>query len=68
MDLANMRENGVRFIAADCQEIGCGHEASVNVDHLPDDLPVPDVALRLRIGRRTNGRAATAAGARSCRY
>jgi hypothetical protein len=26
----------------------CQHEATVNVDALPDDLPVPDVALRLR--------------------
>ena len=31
-----------------CEEIGCGHEGSVNVDHLPDDFPVPNVALRLR--------------------
>ncbi len=46
--LANMREHGVRSVAAECQEIGCRHEGSVNVDHLPADLPVPDVALRLR--------------------
>jgi hypothetical protein len=25
MDLANMREHGVRSVAAQCQEIGCGH-------------------------------------------
>jgi DNA-directed RNA polymerase subunit RPC12/RpoP len=26
----------------------CGHESTLNVDLLPDDLPVPDVSLRLR--------------------
>jgi len=48
MDLANMRENGIRSVAADCQELGCHHHGVINVDRLPDDLPVPDVALRLR--------------------
>src|SRR5919202_116070 len=40
MTLATMREHGVRSVAAECQEIGCGHAGSVNVDHLPDDGPV----------------------------
>jgi len=48
MDLRNMREHGVRSVAAHCQQTGCGHAGSVNVDYLPDDLPVPDVALCLR--------------------
>ncbi len=48
MTLGNMREHGVRSVAAHCQEVGCGHSGSVNVDHLPGDFPVPDVALRLR--------------------
>ena len=48
MTLATMREHGVRSVAAHCQEIGCGHAGSVNVDHLPGNFPVPDVALRLR--------------------
>ena len=48
MTLATMREHGVRSVAAECQEIGCGHSGAVNVDHLPDGFPVPDVALRLR--------------------
>ena len=48
MDLATMREHGIRSVEAICQEIGCGHERSVNVDHLPDDVLVPDIALRLR--------------------
>ena len=48
MDLANMREHGVRSVEASCQEIGCAHEASLNVDHLPGGFPVPDIALRVR--------------------
>jgi hypothetical protein len=48
MPLGNMREHGVRSVAAICQELACGHSGSVNVDNLPDDLPVPNVALRLR--------------------
>ncbi len=51
MTLANMREHGVRSVEASCQEIGCGNEGSINVDHLADDLPVPDVALRLWCSR-----------------
>ncbi len=46
MDLANMRENGVRSVEANCAE--CGHEAVVNVDALAADTFVPDVAKRLR--------------------
>ena len=46
MDLTNIRENGVRSVEARCEP--CGHEAVVNCDDLPADLPVPDVALRLR--------------------
>jgi hypothetical protein len=48
MDLANMREHGIRSVAAICQVVGCRHSGSVNVDNLPDDFPVPDVSLRLR--------------------
>ena len=46
MTLANMRAHGVRAVEAECQ--ACQHEASVNVDALPDEFPVPDVALKLR--------------------
>jgi hypothetical protein len=44
MTLANMRANGARSVVASCLEIGCGHDGVLNVDHLPDDLPVPDIA------------------------
>ena len=46
MTLANMRAMGVHSIDAACED--CRHEATVNVDALPDHLYVPDVALRLR--------------------
>jgi hypothetical protein len=48
MSLGNMREHGGRSVAAHCQETNCGHSASINVNDLPDDFPVPDVSLRLR--------------------
>jgi hypothetical protein len=46
MTLGNMRSLGVRSVSATCEK--CSHEAGILVDALPDDLPVPDVALRLR--------------------
>lgn len=48
MPLDDMREHGARSISAYCEAIGCDHEATINVDGLPEELPVPDVALRLR--------------------
>lgn len=48
MRLGKMREHGVRSVAMHCQDIGCGHSGSLNVDSMPDDLRVPDVALLLR--------------------
>ena len=44
MTLANMRSLGVTSVEARC---GCGREESVDAGALPDDLPVPDVRLRL---------------------
>lgn len=48
MTLGNMRALGIRRIDAYCEAPQCWHSAVVDVDHLPDDLPVPNVALRLR--------------------
>ena len=44
MTLANMRSHGVRSVLAWRNE--SGHHADFNADHLLDDLPVLDVALR----------------------
>jgi hypothetical protein len=46
MSLANMRQNGVRSVIAQCES--CNHSADVNVDALPDTAFVPHVARRLR--------------------
>jgi hypothetical protein len=75
MDLANMREHGVRSVPAICPEVSCQHSGSVNLDRLPDDFPVPDVSLHLRcsacgsrnvktqpVGKRGNGLGATGGG------
>lgn len=51
MTLGNMRSLGVRSIAAICEETLCGHSAPLNVDLLPGNYPVPDIALRLRCSR-----------------
>jgi hypothetical protein len=48
MGLGNMRQHGVRAVLASYQEASCGHTASINVDNLPDDFPVPAVSLRLQ--------------------
>jgi hypothetical protein len=38
MDLANMRQNGVRSLLVMCH--GCRHEVVINVDKFPGDLLV----------------------------
>lgn len=51
MALADMRDHGVRSVLAFCEAIGCGHKATLDVDLLPDELPVLDVSLKLRCSR-----------------
>jgi hypothetical protein len=45
MDLANMRENGVRSLNVQCWQ--CRHQVIVNVDHLPGDLTVKSFEPRM---------------------
>jgi hypothetical protein len=45
MDLANMRSLGVTKVIAYCK---CGHEASIDVSAMPDDVFVPAIKDRLR--------------------
>jgi hypothetical protein len=45
MDLANMRQNGVRSLLIFC--LNCHHEKIMNVDHLPDHLTVPSLGTRM---------------------
>jgi len=46
MTLANMREQGVRSILATCE--ACQHEAVLEADQWPAEMPVPDIGLKLR--------------------
>jgi hypothetical protein len=43
-----MWEHGARSAHAIWQRHGCGREAAINVDGWPDDMPIPDVELRLK--------------------
>jgi hypothetical protein len=45
MDLANMRQNGVR--ALDVQCFGCRHEVILNVDKYPGELLVREFGPRM---------------------
>ena len=49
MDLANMRENGVRSLSVDC--LDCHHEASVMFDDQPGHLAVPSFAGRMKCSK-----------------
>jgi hypothetical protein len=46
MNLANMRENGVRSLSVGC--LDCHHDAVVNVDNYPGHLAVPSFASRMK--------------------
>jgi hypothetical protein len=48
MRLSGMRALGVSAIIAYCEAQGFDHEATVDVSALSDEMPVPDVALKLR--------------------
>jgi hypothetical protein len=49
MDLANMRENGVRSLSVGC--LDCHHDAVVNVDSYPGHLAVPSFARRMKCSK-----------------
>jgi Zn finger protein HypA/HybF involved in hydrogenase expression len=49
MDLANMRENGVRSLRVDC--LDCTHAATVNVDDQAGHLVVKSFERRMRCGK-----------------
>ncbi len=44
--LGQMRKNGGRMVEATC--LACGHRDAVAVDSLPDEMPIPYVADKLR--------------------
>jgi hypothetical protein len=50
MSLANMRANGIRRFSVYCPY--CPHSVELNVDHMPDELPVPSIGRRTLCTRR----------------
>lgn len=46
MRVAWLRKHGITTVDATCDK--CRHEGSIQIDGLPDALPVPDIGLRLR--------------------
>lgn len=49
MDLANMRQNGVRSLSVGC--LDCQHNAEVNVDSYPSHVAVPSIAGRMKCSK-----------------
>jgi hypothetical protein len=49
MDLANMRENGVRALLVNC--LDCTHRAEINVDDQPGHLAVKSFEPRMVCGK-----------------
>ena len=38
-------------VAAFCESRGCHHDAVISLEGWPDDMPIPDMALRLRCSK-----------------
>ena len=53
MNLANMRENGVRWLSVECR--ACRHSASVNVDAWPGEVEVPSGGPAVQMPVRLEG-------------
>ena len=64
MTLANMREHGVRSISATCET--CQHEAVLNADRWPADMPVPDIGPKPRCSACGGREIATRANCLDC--
>ena len=60
MDLANMRQQGVRGLAVYCPNHACLHRTIINVDEHPAVIAVPSFGLRMKCcncgGRRVDVR------------
>ena len=55
MTLANMRQHvRSREVWAEC--VACRHKVRLNVDRLPDDVPVPDSPMASMLGLRRQAR------------
>ena len=54
MDLANMREQGVRGLIAYCLNGSCRHQAIIDVSTYPGDTLVPSFRSKVKRGARRN--------------
>jgi hypothetical protein len=51
MDLANMREQGVRHLICYCLNDSCRHQALIDVSSYPGDTPVPWFGTKVKCGK-----------------
>ena len=49
--IASLRSEGVTVVTAYCEELGCGHQAKVDVSSWSGEIYVPDIGLRLRCSK-----------------
>ena len=49
--IASSRASGLNTVAAFCEARGCHHDAVISLEGWPDDMPVSDMALRLRCSK-----------------
>jgi hypothetical protein len=49
--VASTRAQGMNTVVAYCEAQGCGHGATIPLDGWPDDMAVPDMALRLQCSK-----------------
>ncbi len=62
--LGQMRKNGYRTVEATC--LTCGHRNLVAVDMLPNEMPIPYVADKLRCLECQSKKIETKAAVRGC--
>ena len=51
MTLGNMRESGVRSLHVWCGNCRCSHQAVLDVERYPDEIPVPSFGPRMMCTR-----------------
>jgi hypothetical protein len=49
--VAATRAQDMKTVAAFCEAIRCSHDATILLDNRPDQIPIPDMTLKLRCSR-----------------
>jgi hypothetical protein len=47
MTLGHIRSHGCRDLLVYCAAVNCNHSSVMSADHLPDDLPIGSLCLRM---------------------